>query len=315
MSLTIIRQTNLCHKTIQNYDTQNKYDVEKHFSAIRKYFHNELAVMLHRRMKNPKNEILDDYLDKYITETDFLRIVVLPTTLFQLYCDEVAFDSTFFTFWLDKIQHLFTLWLRLTIFDKKLDGEVISPEINNLTKVLMEDLSWDLKGYLEVVEGSYEKFSSMKYNRLADYVYALCDRYFAYGNYISEIFMNIFKISEEEKSRITSFLSNVLVLSQLFDDLADWQTDLKNNSNTYVVDKLRKEVDFKDPDCEINSKKYFLAKVLPENITYIRKHISALNKNRYENKLIDGFTSDFLEIFSDEANSMIKILMESLKKD
>ncbi len=254
MSLTIKKQTDLCFKIIKNFDIQNKYDIDKHFSAIRKYFHNELAVTLHRRLNNPKIEILDDYLDKFILEADFLRIVILPTTLFQFYCEEVVFDSSFFTLWLDKIQHLFTLWLRLTIFDKKLDGEVISPDIYNLTKVLIEDLPWDLKGYLEVVESSYKKFSTMKYNRLADYVYALCDRYFAYGNYISEIFMNLFKISEKEKSKITSFLSNVLVLSQLFDDLADWQDDLQNNSNTYIAKKIEMNIDQENPNCDINSK-------------------------------------------------------------
>jgi hypothetical protein len=257
---------------------------------------------------------LRNLLDEVIKESDVYRIIILPTTILQIYSHHKIVDSTKYPIWKGYLKDLFTIWLKLTILDKKFDRESVSSKVISLSECLIKEISWELKGHMSVVASHMEGISqdANKKPSLVDVWGSLTERYYPYGDYVAYAVGRITYIREEDKTQLSQFLTYLLVLDQLLDDLADWKDDLASGSRTFITRMIsHRYPDITGLENEIG--RYFISDILPEYLAYIRKQATDTMIFEFHDQSMGVFAKEMENSYVLEIDGVAGILMKSLE--
>lgn len=261
-------------------------------------------------------------LDEVIKPSDVYRIIILPTTILQIYSHHQIVDSTKYPIWKGYLKDLFTIWLKLTVLDKRSDKESVTDQVVEISDCLVKEISWELKGHMSVVASHIEDIpdDSVTKPSLIDEWASLTERYYPYGDYVAYAIGRITYIREEDRTLLSQFLCNLLVLDQLLDDLADWMDDLENGSRSFITRSIRykypnttgQSSDYTGRENEIS--RFFISDILPEYLSYINRQVTETMSFTFKDELMSRFAGEILGSYGEEIDGVYGILRRSLER-
>ncbi len=289
-------QKDICIKMMSQKDGIDAELIKRSLNNLE----NDLLNKIEQQIKDIaiKNRVDNNFdIRELLKTSDIFRAIILPTTIIDINLDRSLFNSIFLDQWKDQLQEYLVMWLQMSLHDKVMDGGSVDTDLFYISEKLSKNLSWELKGHLEVIAQTYEKYKKTNFSRLADYVYALIDRYHNYGELINNSLSYFDPWINANTNNISYWLTNVLVISQLLDDVVDWEIDIENSVNNFLTCSIKQTM------VDGDRSTYHVAMIqILQIFRYLDKHIERVRDLRNPNSAMNEISNSILDVFKREVD-------------